>query len=248
MYCSNCGNQIEDGARFCPYCGAQNAPSGAARLFPEEGADNGPAAAPGYQHGGQQRPARPNHPVRPAQAGADPFTSIINGSRMMAPMPKVSLIMFMIYGAFLFTNTFAVSGMYLLFFGFVRWFTLFVGLGAAAMFVVSYFNKSRRRLFFLIGCAALALLYTVSIFRGFWAFIVFGILQLGCVGAVIVYYLFEGRIINHKIKMLGCIGIMLFHFLILVWTTNFGLTMLHMIPYVALALGFLFYSPYVNRQ
>lgn len=26
MFCQNCGKQLEEGSRFCPYCGAKNGP------------------------------------------------------------------------------------------------------------------------------------------------------------------------------------------------------------------------------
>ncbi len=37
MFCPNCGNQINDGARFCPFCGVSASEAPAPRLFAVRG-------------------------------------------------------------------------------------------------------------------------------------------------------------------------------------------------------------------
>ena len=49
MYCMNCGKQIRDGARFCPFCGADQSDAAPASVS----APAAPAAAP------QRRQAAP---------------------------------------------------------------------------------------------------------------------------------------------------------------------------------------------
>lgn len=245
MFCSNCGTKVDDNARFCPNCGAPAA---------------GRAAQPRQQavHAEPRRQAAYRQPQRQAasapygQPTQNSFMNFLNGSRPMASLPLISLIMFFVFGTYSFYNMITFFGRYTFrFVSFGSWFSVILTLGAAAMFATAFFKKTQKRLFFLIGLAALALHYTVAIISPLWFNIVFGFFILGCFGLIAVYYLFEGKIINHKIKMFACLGFIFFSLLKTIFYSifiyNFPMLFLFMVPYVALALGFLFYSPYVRR-
>lgn len=237
MYCSNCGNQIDNNIRFCPYCGAQNT---AGATQPQQN----PYA---YQQQGQ------NAYRQQAQPGQNSFAAFLNGTSPMKALPVISLIMFFVYGTYTFINMLTFFGSFRLpFISFGAWFTTFLSLGATVMFAIAYFKKTKKRLFFLIGLAILALLYTIALISPLWFNIVFGFFMLGCLGLIIVYYLLEGKVINDKIKLFAGLGFIFFSFIktliYSIYIYDFPMFFVYMIPYVALALGFLFYTPYVRRK
>ena len=241
MFCSNCGNRVDGNTRFCPVCGAPLASGNTAR----------PQGQPHMRQG--QPSGRPNSYQQRPSSGQPSFEVVLNGTRPMAQMPIVSLIMFFIYGTYSVYNLTSFFGRFTFpFVSFSSWINVFFAFGVTAMFAIAYFKKTRKRLFFLIGLAILALLYTINIFSGWWFNIVFGLFMLGCVGVIAIYYLFEGRVFNDKIKMAGCFGLMFFGMLRTLFYClrfyPFGLFFVYMIPIVALALGFLFYSPYLSRR
>ena len=60
MFCTNCGNQIPDDTRFCPFCGVRIAPVPEDSEVPAEPAPSEPASA-------EPSPAEPT-PEEPAPA------------------------------------------------------------------------------------------------------------------------------------------------------------------------------------
>ncbi|GEM_PF-2276575 len=241
MFCSKCGQQIDDNARFCPSCGAPNV-ANTTQAQPQ----------PQRQEAYRQAPTQAAYPqqVQPAQ---NAFMNFLNGTSPMKALPVISLIMFFVYGTYTFINMLTFFGSFRLpFISFGAWFTTFLSLGATVMFAIAYFKKTKKRLFFLIGLAILALLYTIALISPLWFNIVFGFFMLGCLGLIIVYYLLEGKVINDKIKLFAGLGFIFFSFIktliYSIYIYDFPMFFVYMIPYVALALGFLFYTPYVRRK
>ena len=73
MFCINCGKQLEEGSRFCPYCGAR-VPDLTASAPAEPGYPNGQSGEPGPDAGApnpfqQQNPASGETGGDPGQAG-----------------------------------------------------------------------------------------------------------------------------------------------------------------------------------
>ena len=168
-------------------------------------------------------------------------------------MSVLSLIMFFIYGTYHIYSLTNFFGRYIFrYVSFGSWISVLLPLAITAMFAISYFKKTNKRLFFLIGCAILSLLSFIHIFSHLWFFVVFNILVFVCVCAISLYYVFEGRIINDLIKMLACIGLMFFGVLAelfyAIYIYSPAMFLVYAIPYVALGLGFLFYKPYRRQQ
>ena len=68
MFCINCGTQLEEGSRFCPYCGAK-VPDLTASAPGESG---NPTGQPGGADSGAFNPFQQQNPAS-GQAGADPW-------------------------------------------------------------------------------------------------------------------------------------------------------------------------------
>ena len=256
MYCTNCGNQINDSARFCPHCGAATVGGAGVEGADARAAGQAPRAQQsgyqqqtGYQQTSYQQQAKP--------AGKLPyrdFPSFLAGTKTMGAMPLISLIMFFIYGTYNCYSLFSYFGrISLRYLSFGNWVGVLFPLAITVMFAMTYFKKTpqQRRLFFLIGLAILLLMSTIIIFSRYWFNIVFGLFLLAVEACIAAYYAFEGRIINERIKKFACIGLMVFGTLEMIFYSArfslFALFFLYAIPYAAMGLGFLFYSPYENR-
>ncbi|MBO4901453.1 MAG: zinc ribbon domain-containing protein [Lachnospiraceae bacterium] len=239
MYCTSCGNQINDNARFCPHCGAATSA--------------GPTARPtaGASAAGQAPHAQPASGKLPYRD----FPSFLAGTKKMGAMPLISLIMFFIYGTYNCYSLFSYFGrVSLRYLRFGNWVAVLFPLAITVMFALTYFKKTQqqKRLFFLIGLAILLLMSTIIIFSRYWFNIVFGLFLLAVEACIAAYYAFEGRIINERIKKFACIGLMVFGTLEMIFYSArfsiFALFFLYAIPYAAIGLGFLFYSPYDSSR
>ena len=129
MYCTSCGNQINDNARFCPHCGAATvavASAGARAAGP----------APRAQQSGYQQQAKP--------AGKLPyssFQSFLAGTKKMGAMPLISLIMFFIYGTYNCYSLFSYFGrISLRYLSFGNWVGVLFPLAITVMFALTYFK------------------------------------------------------------------------------------------------------------
>ena len=247
MYCTSCGNQINDNARFCPHCGAATSAGPTAR--PAAGA-SAAGQAPHAQQSGYRTQAQPASGKLPYSS----FQFFLTGTKKMGAMPLISLIMFFIYGTYNCYSLFSYFGrISLRYLSFGNWVGVLFPLAITVMFAMTYFKKTpqQRRLFFLIGLAILLLMSTIIIFSRYWFNIVFGLFLLAVEACIAAYYAFEGRIINERIKKFACIGLMVFGTLEMIFYSArfsiFALFFLYAIPYAAMGLGFLFYSPYENR-
>ena len=248
MYCSNCGNQLSNDAKFCPYCGTRTI-AGAAAGTAQQAQQPNRYAEP--QQANQYANAQPQAPgsKMPYQG----FSSFLAGTKKMNAMPLISLIMFFIYGTYNCISLFTYFGrISLRFLSFGNWVGVLFPLAITVMFAISFFKKDKKRMFFLIGLAILLLMSTIIIFSRYWFNIVFGLFLLAVEAAIAAYYAFEGNIITEQIKKYACFALMFFGTLEMIFYSIrfsiFILFFLYAIPYAALGLGFLFYSPYDSRR
>ena len=252
MYCSNCGNQLSNDAKFCPYCGTRTiagAAAGAAQQAQQPNRYAEPQPQQANQYGGYQAQA----PQKGGKLSYQGFPSFLAGTNKMNAMPLISLIMFFIYGTYNCISLFTYFGrISLRFLSFGNWVGVLFPLAITAMFAITFFKKDKKRMFFLIGLAILLLMSTIIIFSRYWFNIVFGLFLLAVEAAIAAYYAFEGNIITEQIKKYACFALMFFGTLEMIFYSIrfsiFILFFLYAIPYAALGLGFLFYSPYDSRR
>ena len=250
MYCTSCGNQINDNARFCPHCGAATV-GGAGAAGQAAHAQQTGYQQQANQQSGYRTQAQPASGKLPYSS----FQSFLAGTKKMGAMPLISLIMFFIYGTYNCYSLFSYFGrISLRYLSFGNWVGVLFPLAITVMFALTYFKKTQqqKRLFFLIGLAILLLMSTIIIFSRYWFYIVFGLFLLAVEACIAAYYVFEGRIINERIKKFACIGLMVFGTLEMIFYSTrfaiFALFFLYAIPYAAMGLGFLFYSPYDSSR